>query len=260
MSHRRSGPSMAPTCSPRRRGITRAPADPRFSARFDPDTWSADLARSTPAGHAAAQAARREYERNGSPPIPSAPLRTRRPQNQPPRLRQGLRPPPQRQVELRLPGCDRRRPTTAGAPRARRAPPTQGRPRSRRLRHRRHPPRAHRHQGPAAHNPPPAGAVGGPRHPGHERLLHAWRRRSNGGSCAQAWPKFWREPAAQPLNLAYLNHFVNSGTGTRTPNSTSRVSRVTDYTIPDRRPRIVDGSPRSGAQPSAVPPDAFPQP
>ena len=34
---------------------------------------------------------------------------------------------------------------------------------------------------------------------------------------------------------------ANSGTGTRTPNSCSRGTRVTDYTIPDRGPRIVDG-------------------
>lgn len=43
------------------------PTDPRFAARFDPDTWAADLERSTPAGRVAALAARREYERNGIP-------------------------------------------------------------------------------------------------------------------------------------------------------------------------------------------------
>lgn len=43
------------------------PTEPRFPARFDPDTWAADLARTTPAGRAAAQAGRREYERNGIP-------------------------------------------------------------------------------------------------------------------------------------------------------------------------------------------------
>jgi hypothetical protein len=42
-------------------------ADPCFPARFDPDAWSADLERSTTAGRAAAQAARREYEHNGVP-------------------------------------------------------------------------------------------------------------------------------------------------------------------------------------------------
>jgi hypothetical protein len=44
-----------------------SPADPRFPARFDPDTWAADLERSTPAGRSAAQSARREYERDGIP-------------------------------------------------------------------------------------------------------------------------------------------------------------------------------------------------
>ena len=44
-----------------------SPADPRFSARFDPDTWAADLERSTPAGRAAAHTAWREYQRNGIP-------------------------------------------------------------------------------------------------------------------------------------------------------------------------------------------------
>jgi hypothetical protein len=32
----------------------------RFPARFDPDTWERDLARSTPAGRAAAEAAKAE--------------------------------------------------------------------------------------------------------------------------------------------------------------------------------------------------------
>jgi hypothetical protein len=39
----------------------------RFPARFDPDTFSADLTRSTPAGRTAAETARGDYERNGVP-------------------------------------------------------------------------------------------------------------------------------------------------------------------------------------------------
>jgi hypothetical protein len=42
-------------------------AEPRFPARFDQDTWDASSARSTPAGRTAAQAARREYERDDAP-------------------------------------------------------------------------------------------------------------------------------------------------------------------------------------------------
>ena len=42
-------------------------SDPRFTARFDPDTWETDLSRSTPPGRAAARTARRHYERNGVP-------------------------------------------------------------------------------------------------------------------------------------------------------------------------------------------------
>ena len=37
-------------------------SEPRFPARFDPDPWDEDLARSTPAGATAAQNARRDYE------------------------------------------------------------------------------------------------------------------------------------------------------------------------------------------------------
>jgi hypothetical protein len=39
----------------------------RFPARFDPDTWERDLARSTPAGRAAAEAAKADYEPSGVP-------------------------------------------------------------------------------------------------------------------------------------------------------------------------------------------------
>jgi hypothetical protein len=42
-------------------------SEPIFPARFDPDTWERDLARSTPAGRAAAEAAKVEYERDGVP-------------------------------------------------------------------------------------------------------------------------------------------------------------------------------------------------
>lgn len=38
-----------------------------FPARFDPDGWEEDLARTTPAGRDAAEAARRVYERDGIP-------------------------------------------------------------------------------------------------------------------------------------------------------------------------------------------------
>jgi len=41
------------------------PSEPRFPARFDPDPWDEDLARSTTTGRQAAQAARRDYEPNG---------------------------------------------------------------------------------------------------------------------------------------------------------------------------------------------------
>jgi hypothetical protein len=40
---------------------------PRASAHFDPDAWEEDLARTTPAGRDAAEAARRDYERKGVP-------------------------------------------------------------------------------------------------------------------------------------------------------------------------------------------------
>lgn len=43
------------------------PSEPRFPARFDPDPWDEDLARSTPAGRQTAQAARRDYQPNGIP-------------------------------------------------------------------------------------------------------------------------------------------------------------------------------------------------
>jgi hypothetical protein len=42
-------------------------SEPRFPARFAPDPWDEDLARSTPAGRTAAEAARRDYEPNGIP-------------------------------------------------------------------------------------------------------------------------------------------------------------------------------------------------
>ena len=42
---------------------------------------------------------------------------------------------------------------------------------------------------------------------------------------------------------------TNSGTGTRTPNSTSRVSRVTDYTIPDCELSIPSAAARDGGSP-----------
>jgi hypothetical protein len=38
-----------------------------FPAYFDPDAWEGDLARSTPAGRQAAEAARRDYEGGGVP-------------------------------------------------------------------------------------------------------------------------------------------------------------------------------------------------
>lgn len=38
-----------------------------FPAHFDQDAWEEDLARSTPAGREAAEAARRDYEREGIP-------------------------------------------------------------------------------------------------------------------------------------------------------------------------------------------------
>jgi hypothetical protein len=44
----------------------------RARAHFDPDTWEEDLARTTPAGRAVAEGARREYARIG---IPIAQLR-----------------------------------------------------------------------------------------------------------------------------------------------------------------------------------------
>jgi|SRR5271167_1139950 len=39
----------------------------RFPARFDPDTWEQDLARSTPAGRTAAETAKADYEPSGVP-------------------------------------------------------------------------------------------------------------------------------------------------------------------------------------------------
>jgi hypothetical protein len=39
----------------------------RFAARFDPDAFRKDLARTTPAGRDAADAAKRDYERDGIP-------------------------------------------------------------------------------------------------------------------------------------------------------------------------------------------------
>ena len=41
------------------------PSNPCFPARFDAQAWEEDLARATPAGTAAAQAARSEYEQHG---------------------------------------------------------------------------------------------------------------------------------------------------------------------------------------------------
>jgi hypothetical protein len=40
---------------------------PGARAHFDPDAWDEDLARTTPAGREAAEAARRAYERKGVP-------------------------------------------------------------------------------------------------------------------------------------------------------------------------------------------------
>jgi hypothetical protein len=42
-------------------------SDPRIPARFDPDPWDEDLARSTPAGQTAGLVARRDYELRGVP-------------------------------------------------------------------------------------------------------------------------------------------------------------------------------------------------
>jgi len=39
----------------------------RFPARFDPDAWETDLARSTPDGRTAAETAKVDYERSGVP-------------------------------------------------------------------------------------------------------------------------------------------------------------------------------------------------
>ena len=39
----------------------------RARAQFDADAWEEDLARSTPAGHQAAEAARKDYEQRGVP-------------------------------------------------------------------------------------------------------------------------------------------------------------------------------------------------
>lgn len=39
----------------------------RARAHFDAEAWEEDLARATPAGHKAARAARKEYERQGVP-------------------------------------------------------------------------------------------------------------------------------------------------------------------------------------------------
>ncbi len=44
-----------------------SPSEARFPARFAPDPWNEDLARSTPVGRQAAEAARRDYEANGIP-------------------------------------------------------------------------------------------------------------------------------------------------------------------------------------------------
>ncbi len=50
----------------------------------------------------------------------------------------------------------------------------------------------------------------------------------------QHWPKPWPEWGRKRDLPRVHGAQAYSGTGTRTPNSTSRVSRVTDYTIPDR--------------------------
>lgn len=47
-------------------------SEPRFPARFTPDGFGEDIARSTNAGAAAAEAARREYRQTG---IPRSPLK-----------------------------------------------------------------------------------------------------------------------------------------------------------------------------------------
>lgn len=41
--------------------------EPHFPARFDPDAFREDMARTTPAGREAAEAARRRYEAGGVP-------------------------------------------------------------------------------------------------------------------------------------------------------------------------------------------------
>jgi hypothetical protein len=51
MTSRRSGPT----------------SERRARAHFDPEAWEEDLARTTPAGREAAEAARREYEQRGVP-------------------------------------------------------------------------------------------------------------------------------------------------------------------------------------------------
>lgn len=43
-----------------------ATSESRFLARFDPDAWEEDLARSTPAGRIAAERARGEYVQKGA--------------------------------------------------------------------------------------------------------------------------------------------------------------------------------------------------
>ncbi len=53
-----------------------SPPEPRFPARFAPDPWEEDLARTTPAGHQAAEAARLAYESSGIPPSHLKPCET----------------------------------------------------------------------------------------------------------------------------------------------------------------------------------------
>lgn len=42
-------------------------SEPRFAARFDADAFREDMARATPAGREAAEAAKRDYEKDGIP-------------------------------------------------------------------------------------------------------------------------------------------------------------------------------------------------
>src|SRR6185437_11563516 len=56
-----------------------------------------------------------------------------------------------------------------------------------------------------------------------------------------------RARVADSENARVVGRFASSGTGTRTPNSTSRVSRVANYTIPEGAPK----DSRAACRPSA---------